>query len=163
MRSQLESQPELQLWSHPEWQSELQNTVFIGTTTTGYMTLVTAAFARTRGRIAASKERPRVTRLYAREDARLAGADQLPEQPEASCRRARAPSILPVIADLCEGDDLSSNGTIQPWAVESVIARRTSIACRGPCIVQLKCTWLAPVVVVPIKYRVLHRPVESFE
>ena len=25
MRSQLESQPELQLWSHPEWQSELHD------------------------------------------------------------------------------------------------------------------------------------------
>ena len=125
MRSQLSSQLALQLWSHPEWQSELHDSSQLPS-------LVHVAES------LRAKGRPRVTRLYAREDARLAGADQLPEQPEASCRQARAPSILPVIADLCEGDDLSSNGTIQPWAVESVIARRTSIACRGPCIVQFK-------------------------
>ena len=123
MRSQLESQPELQLWSHPEWQSELHDSSQLPS-------LVHVAES------LRAKGRPRVTRLYAREDARLAGANQLPEHPEASCRpRTRAPSILPVIADSCEGDEaLSSNGTIQPWTVESVIARRTSIACRGPCI-----------------------------
>ena len=43
--------------------------------------------------------------------------DQLPEQPEAiSCRRARAPSIPPVIADSCDEKDeiLSSDGITQP-------------------------------------------------
>ena len=46
-----------------------------------------------------------------------AGTDQLPEQPEAiSCRRARAPSIPPVIADSCDEKDeiLSSDGITQP-------------------------------------------------
>ena len=84
-------------------------------------------------------EQRKATRLYARGDAGSwrAQTDQLPEQPEAiSCRRACSPSIPPVITDSCDERDeaLSSNGSTQPWTVESVIARWTSIAYRGPCI-----------------------------
>ena len=65
--------------------------------------------------------------------------DQLPEQPDASCRRARPPSTSPVIAESCveSGDEscaLSSGASIQPLDVESIIARWTNIAYCGPCI-----------------------------
>ena len=45
-----------------------------------------------------------------------------------------APSTPPVIACDERDEALSSDGSTQPWTVESVIARWTSIAYRGPCI-----------------------------
>jgi len=85
---------------------------------------------------------------YARRgEARRRGgrADQLSSQlieeiprtiPPTSCRRSRAPSTPPVIADSCDERDascaLSSDGSTQPWTVESIIARWTSIAYCGP-------------------------------
>ena len=65
--------------------------------------------------------------------------DQLPEQPDASCRRARPPSTSPLIAESCAGSGdessaLSSGGSTQPLDVESIIARWTNIAYCGPCI-----------------------------
>ena len=85
------------------------------------------------------ERRPRVTRLGKgeREDGRGGRADQLPSQLEAtSCRRARAPSTPPVIADSCaEWDEscaLSSGKSTQPWTAESIIARWTIIECCGP-------------------------------
>ena len=64
-------------------------------------------------------------------------ADQLPVQPDASCRRARPPSTSSVIAESCgaSGDEscaLPSGGSTQPLDVESIIARWTSIAYRRP-------------------------------
>ena len=54
-----------------------------------------------------------------------------------SCRRSRAPSAPPVIADSFDDERdevLLSEGSPQPSTAESVIARWTSIAHRGPCI-----------------------------
>ena len=54
-----------------------------------------------------------------------------------SCRRSRAPSAPPVIADSFDDERdevLLSEGSPQPSTAESVIARWTSIANRGPCI-----------------------------
>ena len=55
---------------------------------------------------------------------------------ECSCRRSRAPSAPPVIADSFDERDevLLSEGSPQPSTAESVIARWTSIVNRGPCI-----------------------------
>ena len=57
-------------------------------------------------------------------------------EPEFSCRRSRAPSAPPVIADsFDERDEVwLSQGSPQPSTAESVVARWTSIANRGPCI-----------------------------
>ena len=57
-------------------------------------------------------------------------------EPQFSCRRSRAPSAPPVIADSFDERDevLLSQGSPQPSTAESVIARWTSIANRGPCI-----------------------------
>ena len=51
-------------------------------------------------------------------------ASQPPLQP-CSCRRARAPSDPPVISDSFDERDevLLSEGSPQPWTVESIIAR----------------------------------------
>ena len=48
-----------------------------------------------------------------------------PLQAGSSCRRSRAPSAPPVIADSFDERDevLLSEGSPQPWTVESVIAR----------------------------------------
>ena len=63
---------------------------------------------------------------------RAGQTDQLPEQPEASCRRARPPSTSPVIAESCGESGrsyaLSSDSSTQPLDVESVIARWTIMA-----------------------------------
>ena len=64
----------------------------------------------------------------------------LPEQPEASCRRARPPATSPVIAESCGETGrpaalaVSPDGSIQPLDVESIIASWTSIAYRSACI-----------------------------
>ena len=67
-----------------------------------------------------------------------ADTDQLWSQLEASRRRSRAPSTSPMIADSCdercESCVLPSDGSPQPLTLESIIARWTSIAHRGPCI-----------------------------
>ena len=67
--------------------------------------------------------------------------DQPSLQSEASRRRSRALSTSPVIADSCgeRGESYGyavsrSDGSTQPLTVESIIARWTSIAYRGPCI-----------------------------
>ena len=57
-----------------------------------------------------------------------------------SCRRSRAPSAPPVIADSFDDERdevLLSEGSPQPSTAESVIARWTSIANRGPCMIDL--------------------------
>ena len=53
-----------------------------------------------------------------------------------SCRRSRASSAPPVIADSFDERDevLLSQGSPQPSTAESVIAKWTSIVNRGPCI-----------------------------
>ena len=119
LESQLPSHPELQLPSQPESHdsSQLPSLVHVPESL--------RAREATRNKVTCKRAE------------RGAGGqtDQLPEQPEAfSCRRA--PSIPPVIVDSCDEKDeaLSSNGITQPWTIESVIARWTSIAYRGPCI-----------------------------
>ena len=71
-------------------------------------------------------------------DGRGGLTDQPLPQLEASRRRSRAPSTSPVITDSCdergESCAVSADGNPQPLALESNIARWTSIACRGPCI-----------------------------
>ena len=67
----------------------------------------------------------------------------LPEQPEASCRRARPPATSPVIAESCGETGrpaalaVSPDGSIQPLDVESIIASWTSMS----HIVRLASTW----------------------
>ena len=100
----------------------------------------------------------RVTRLY-RQDIGKIGlsrgrqTNQLPEQPEASCRRAGPPSTSPKITESCgppstspkitescgESCPLSSDGSTQLLAVESITARWTSIVYRGLCICFVVC------------------------
>ena len=100
-----------------------------------------ATRSRARVRIAASKKATHASAHGpdGQERARRGQADQLPEQPDASCRRARPPSTSPVIAESCgaSGDAscaLPSDGSTQPLDVESIIARWTSLAYCGPCI-----------------------------
>ena len=59
-----------------------------------------------------------------------------PSQLEASRRRSRALSTSPVIADSCDerGESCAFFRSTQPLALESIIARWTSIAYRAPCI-----------------------------
>ena len=101
------------------------------------VTLITVSWIITRLCVAASKKA--AARLGMGEKDRRGGqTDQPSLQLEASRRRSRAPSTSPVITDSCdergESCAVSADGNPQPLALESNIARWTSIACRGPCI-----------------------------
>ena len=99
-----------------------------------------AAGIGTRVPIAASKKATRQDTVMMGKS-RLGGGrqtNQLFLLPDASCRRECPPSTSTVIAESCaESADescalTSDGGIIQPLAVESIIARWTSIAYRGP-------------------------------